>query len=317
MGQISSSTYDVRRRKGRPTPVITIPARKRRAASSEILNSKFIRTSQEHESEPRDSTTKITECYFDRLPAELCRTIFEFILIESWNGTTPVLIKALRPHERLYSECMYVWHQQKHTYTLHAKNNWSFLDMSKEAISTTTDVVIIIDENIALHPLLRWSDLKVTKKRFSMSVHDLNITGARATAVTSVTLDCRPTTENLYYWYPSKFSLFFSGFKRLKYAATTCPEQPHLAFHPDPRIKVAFVDPDSQERSMERGIKEANEILAVVARYDRVYADIYDHGGRRAHRKCEDREKWVWVAEEGKFLGEVDIPPGLRMDRFQ
>lgn len=66
---------------------------------------------------------------------------------------------------------------------------------------------------------------------------------------------------------------------------------------------------------MANGIKEANSCLGVVAKLDRVYADKFDARGKQLYRKFEDREKWVWVAEEGKFLKPIVLPNGLKMER--
>ncbi|PVH85778.1 hypothetical protein DL98DRAFT_583367 [Cadophora sp. DSE1049] len=313
MSKPPSQRCDFRPRKGR-SPLDNDPPSRGRTASRGILDSELIRTKLASDAllknPPQDRKSDL-----DKLPAELWGMIFGYALNEEWNGTTPALIKAMRAHKRLYPECMLAWYKHQHTYVLHAKNNWSFLDMPKEVISTVKKVEVIVDENIALHPLLKWVDMKVANKRLPMSLHDLATTAALAKSVISVTLDCRPTTGNLFFWYPLKFGLFFSGFKQLKYAATTYPVKPPTVSSIAPWVKDGYVDSDWQESSIQGGIKEANSMLGGVAKLDRVYADAYDDEGRRAHRKVEDREKWVWIAEAGKFLKEVELPIGLQMER--
>ena len=148
-----------------------------------------------------------------------------------------------------------------------------------------------------------------------MSLHDLSMTAALATSVTSVTLECHPTTSNLFFYYPSKFGIFFSGFKGLKYAAATAPIKLAKLARTASWVSDGYVSPDSQENSMQAGIKEANSFFGVVPKLDRVYADTYDEKGIRQPRKEEDREKWVWIAEEGKLLKEIELPMSLQMER--
>jgi len=176
-------------------------------------------------------------------------------------------------------------------------------------------VLTYTSDSVSLHPLLRWSDMKVAEERLPMSLHDLSMTAALAKSITSVTLDCHPTTSNLFFYYPSKFGIFFSGFKGLKYAAATAPVMPSKLSSTDPWVPDGYVSPDSQENSMQAGIREANSFFGVVSKLDHVYADTYDEQGVRQPRKEEDREKWVWIAEEGKFLKEVELPVSLQMER--
>ncbi|KAH9215429.1 hypothetical protein DL95DRAFT_408606 [Leptodontidium sp. 2 PMI_412] len=311
---------EFRPRKGRSPFDIDPPRRPGRSASLGFLDSELIRTPLTPYHLLADATNGKKKSNFDKLPAELREMIFSRALSDEWTGKIPALIKAVRTEDLIYDDCIAAWYKQNHTYVLHAKNNWSFLDMKPEAIATITKVKIMIDENITLHPLLRWIDMKVVRNRNPMSLNDLAITANLATSVTSVTLDCRPTSTNLYYWYPQKFSLFFSGFKHLKYAAVTCPIRPNA--RPDEggigiiaHIEDGLICPQWQERTMANGIKEANSCLGVFAKLDRVYADKFDARGKQLYRKFEDREKWVWVAEEGKFLKPIVLPNGLKMER--
>ncbi|KAH7417395.1 hypothetical protein BKA64DRAFT_702165 [Cadophora sp. MPI-SDFR-AT-0126] len=313
MGQILSRRCDPRPGKDQPPFDVNPLTEEGGTTPRVLLDSKLIPTKMPSHDSPKKSPQDEKKLDLGKLPAELWGMIFGYALAEEWNGTTPSFIKAMRAHKTYYPECMLAWYNQKHTYVLHTKNNWSFLNMPEEVIATIFKVEVIIDENVALHPLLRWSDMAVVENRLPMSVHDLATTAALAKSVTSVTLNCRPISGNLFFWYPSKFSIFFSGFKHLKYAATTCPAKPPAVSSLFLSVKDGYVDTDWQEGKIQVGIKEANSILGAVAKLDRVYADAYNDEGRRAHRKYEDREKWIWVAQEGKFLEEVQLPPGLQM----
>ncbi|KAG4435983.1 hypothetical protein IFR05_008525 [Cadophora sp. M221] len=319
MYKIPPQRGEFRPRKGRSPFGNDPPARLGRSASLGFLDSELIRTPLPPDI-LSDTTNGKRKSNFNKLPAEIRAMIFSHALSDEWTGKTPCLIKAIRTEEFIYDDCMTAWYKQNHTYVLHAKNSWSFLDMKPELIATITKVKIMIDDNITLHPLLRWNDMKVVRNRNPMSLNDLAITAGLATSVTSVTLDCRPTSINLYYWYPQKFSLFFSGFKHLNYAAVTCPNRPDASSNEGgvgnvARIEDGMICSEWQERTMANGIQEASSNLGAVAKVDRVYADKYDALGKRLHRKFEDREKWVWVADEGKFLKPVVLPNGLKMER--
>ncbi|KAJ5032407.1 uncharacterized protein L3040_009012 [Drepanopeziza brunnea f. sp. 'multigermtubi'] len=253
-----------------------------------------------------------------KLPTELREMVFKYSLAPEWDGKMPGLIKALRSDKDLYAECIHAWRKHKHTYILSEKNNWSFLDMPKKVIATITKVRIMVDEDIALHPLLRWSDMAVIHERFPMSIHDLSLTAALATSVTSVTLDCRPKTSNLYFWYPSKFTMYLSGFPVLTYVEITCPLKPNSPVHEGGggrglRDEEAMVNSAWQEMTMKKAVRAGNLELGVLAKLKMVYADVYWEYGNREFRKFEYRDAWIWIAEEGKTLNKIDLPPGLMM----
>ncbi|KAK2628198.1 hypothetical protein QTJ16_002844 [Diplocarpon rosae] len=250
-----------------------------------------------------------------RLPFELRDMIWTFCLDSEWTGQMPALVKALRCDKNLHAECMRAWYKEKHTYVLHSENNWSFLDMPEKVISTITKVKIIIDEHIALHPLLRWSDMEVLRERFPMSCHDLSLTAALAPSVTSVTLDCRPTSTNLYFWFPQKFTQYLSGFSSLTHVAVTCPIKPSAKASEGGIDEEGMVDSEWQESTMSRCVETANEALGVLAKLGAVYADGKYWYGRRVPRKFVNREVWIWVAEEGRTLNKQILPPGLAMER--
>ncbi|KAL2072638.1 hypothetical protein VTL71DRAFT_11981 [Oculimacula yallundae] len=296
---------------------INLSRRPRRTMSLTTLDSELVRTLLPSHTNWEERRNKSR---FDCFPSELRVMIFKMALHEDWTGKAPALIKALRTEGNVYHDCMVAWYSQDHTYVFHAGNQWSFLDMEPAAIAQITKVKIMIDEQIALHPLLRWEDMRVIKERIPMSLNDLAITASLSTSITSVTLDCRPTTSNLYYWYPQKFFLFFSGFRNLKYAAVTCPIRPRATtaeggIGPVVRLENGLVSSKWQEKTMANGVLTADEMLGAVAKLDTVYADKYDFAGNRVFRSFEDREKWVWVAEEGKFLKQVVLPEGLKMVR--
>lgn len=151
-----------------------------------------------------------------------------------------------------------------------------------------------------------------------MSLNDLSETAALATLVTSVTLDCRPTTRNLYFWYPQKFSLYLAGFTNLKHVAVTCPIKPDAPVHEGGvgygvRDLDGWVDSEWQQVSMLGCVESGNEALGSAAKLERVYADRLSMFG--SHRKFEDRDVWIWVAEEGQTLKKVNLPQGLIMKR--
>ncbi|KAH7364112.1 hypothetical protein BKA65DRAFT_472453 [Rhexocercosporidium sp. MPI-PUGE-AT-0058] len=311
----------IRPRKAKSQFDIDPPRRFGRTSSLDVLDSELIRSTLKPYHPSKNSTDSKVKSDFYKFPAELREMIFMEAFRDEWTGKTPALIKAVRMEDQIYAECMDAWYKQNHTYVLHAKNNWSFLDMKPHAIATIAKIKIMIDENIALHPLLRWVDMQVVQTRAPMSLNDLAITAALATSVTSITLDCRPTCTNLYYWYPQKFSLFFSGFKRLKYAAVTCPIRPNA--RPEDggvgsvaRIEDGMISSQWQEKTMANGIEEANSKLGSKVKLDRVYVDKFDILGKRLLRKFEDRDMWVWVAEEGKHLKPVVLPDGLKMERY-
>jgi hypothetical protein len=81
------------------------------------------------------------------VPKELRLMIFEELLGgEEWNGKTPNVIKALRTerdHE-VYYEVLTIFHRMNHSYILSERNDWGFIDMSKEMIATIGRVTIEI-----------------------------------------------------------------------------------------------------------------------------------------------------------------------------
>lgn len=79
------------------------------------------------------------------LPGELRELIFSFVLSAPWDGKTPALIAALRPEREMYGECIFVFRRHLHTYVLHCKNDWSWLDMPKEVIATIIKVRIVVE----------------------------------------------------------------------------------------------------------------------------------------------------------------------------
>ncbi|PBP22623.1 hypothetical protein BUE80_DR006637 [Diplocarpon rosae] len=267
-----------------------------------------------HRTHAPPTENRIMNATLYRLPVELREMIWTFCLDSEWTGQMPALVKALRCDKNLHAECMRVWYKEKRTYVLHSENNWSFLDMPEEVISTITKVMIIIDENIALHPLLRWSDMEVLRERFPMSCHDLSLTAALAPSVTSVTLDCRPTSTNLYFWFPQKFTQYLSGFSSLTHVAVTCPIKPSAKASEGGIDEEGMIDSEWQESTMNRCVEAANEALGVLAKLGTVYADGTYWYGRRIPRKFINREVWVWVADEGRTLNKQILPLGLTME---
>ncbi|CAL3962120.1 unnamed protein product [Diplocarpon coronariae] len=261
------------------------------------------------------SESRMMKSSLYQLPVELREMILILALGSKWTGQMPALVKALRCDKNLHAECMRIWYKEEHTYILHSKNNWSFLDMPKEIIATITRVKIIIDENIALHPLLRWSDMEVLQERFPMSCHDLSLTAALAPSITSVTLECHPKSTNLYFWFPQKFTQYLSGFSSLTHVAVTCPIKPNARASDGGMDEEGTIDSEWQEATMKRCVETANEALGVVAKLGAVYADEMYWYGRRVPRNIENREVWVWVAEEGKTLNNQVLPSGLAMTR--
>ncbi|CZT49839.1 uncharacterized protein RSE6_10733 [Rhynchosporium secalis] len=318
MTKIPPLRYECRPRKGTSPFGTCLTIRTLRTASMGTLDSELVRRPLLSPPTSDSSTMSRKRSDFDKLPAELRVMIFTLALGDEWNGKTPALIKALRTEENVYTACMVSWYKQDHTYTLHEKNSWSFRDMSANAISTITKVKIVIDEQIALHPLLRWSDMRVVDDRLPMSLHDLAVTAKLGTSITSVSLDCRPSCTNLYYWYPQKFFLYLSGFKSLKYAAVTCPIRPGGRVMEGgvgrvEKIEDGMVCSMWQANSMRNGVEKTNEMLGGMAKMGRVYADKIDKRGETLHRRFQEREMWVWVAEEGKSLKPVILPEGLTM----
>jgi len=91
------------------------------------------------------ATSKSTKmaCPLHKLPPELRAEIFKPMLI-NWNGKTPALIKALRFDKKLYNEALDIVYKQN-TFTFHRKNDWSFGDMTKEAVLSIERVKVVIE----------------------------------------------------------------------------------------------------------------------------------------------------------------------------
>lgn len=111
-----------------------------------FLDSELIRTAVAPYPPPKDSSKGKKKCALDKLPAELREMIFMYAFgDEEWTGKTPDLIKALRTEDHIYVDCMSAWYRQKHTFVLHTKNSWSFLDMPPHVIVTITKVKIMVE----------------------------------------------------------------------------------------------------------------------------------------------------------------------------
>ncbi|KAK6587343.1 hypothetical protein PZA11_000633 [Diplocarpon coronariae] len=225
------------------------------------------------------SESRMMKSSLYQLPVELREMILILALGSKWTGQMPALVKALRCDKNLHAECMRIC------------------------------------ENIALHPLLRWSDMEVLQERFPMSCHDLSLTAALAPSITSVTLECHPKSTNLYFWFPQKFTQYLSGFSSLTHVAVTCPIKPNARASDGGMDEEGTIDSEWQEATMKRCVETANEALGVVAKLGAVYADEMYWYGRRVPRNIENREVWVWVAEEGKTLNNQVLPSGLAMTR--
>ncbi len=153
-----------------------------------------------------------------------------------------------------------------------------------------------------------------------MSLSDLSETAALATSVTSVVLDCRPTTTNLYFWYPQKFTLYLAGFANLTHVAISCPVKPNAPIQEGGvgegvRDVDGWIDSEWQQLSMSGCVEAGNQALGSAAKLERVYADDLGNFGISGTRKFEDRDVWIWVAEEGQTFKRVKLPPGLIMKR--
>src|SRR6187402_3587945 len=160
--------------------------------------------------------------------------------------------------------------------------------------------------------------MSVIKDPFPHSLSTLSRTAALACSVTSVFLDCRPRTTNLYYWYPDQFTHYLSGFTRLTKVSVTCPLKPEVSCEAylrgeGIRDEHRMIDSEWQEDIMEHGLEKASAVLGVQAKLARVFVDRSVWFGRRADRTWEDRDVWVWVSGEGKALNAVELPSGLRM----
>jgi hypothetical protein len=79
---------------------------------------------------------------FSELPIELYEGIFTPLCVD-WEGKTPNIIKALRPEKRLYNEALKIFFRHN-TYVFHRENNWSFGDMTKDAVATIERVRIYV-----------------------------------------------------------------------------------------------------------------------------------------------------------------------------
>jgi hypothetical protein len=86
--------------------------------------------------------TQTGSTMFVDLPLELYEAIFMHLCAD-WKGRTPNIIKALRPNKKLYLEALRIFYRHN-TYVFHRENNWSFGDMTKDAVATIEKVRIYI-----------------------------------------------------------------------------------------------------------------------------------------------------------------------------
>jgi hypothetical protein len=90
-----------------------------------------------------------TACPLHKLPPELREEIFKPLLV-NWNGKTPSLIKALRPDKTLYSEALEIFYKHSR-FIFHRENDWSFGDMTKEAVPSIGRVKIVVEYVLLLY----------------------------------------------------------------------------------------------------------------------------------------------------------------------